>query len=67
VNDRIVVEEVYCGHEALLELLFRGYADVAQDRTGELGEETLDEVACSKLQIDEKIGDFGSGAIPSSV
>jgi hypothetical protein len=44
VNDRVVVEVVYCGHEALLELLFRGYADMAQDRTGEFGEETLDEV-----------------------
>ena len=44
MNDRIVVEVIYCGHEALLELLFRGYANMAQDRTGELGEETLDQV-----------------------
>ena len=44
MNDGIVVEVVYGSHEAVLELLLRGYADVAQDRTGELGEETLDEV-----------------------
>jgi len=34
VNDRIVVEVVYGGDEALLELLLGGDADVAQDRTG---------------------------------
>src|SRR5438046_8183638 len=31
-------------HDALLEFVFRGHADVAQDRPGELGEEALDEV-----------------------
>jgi hypothetical protein len=39
VNDRIVVEVVHGGHEAVLELLFGGDADVAQNRTGELREE----------------------------
>ena len=42
MNDRIVVEVVDGGHEAVLELLFGGDADVAQNRTGELREEALD-------------------------
>jgi hypothetical protein len=42
VNDRIVVEVVHGGHEAVLELLFGGDADVAQNGTGELREEALD-------------------------
>ncbi len=42
VNDRIVVEVVHGGHEVVLELLFGGDADVAQNRTGELREEALD-------------------------
>ena len=44
MNDRIVVEVVDGSHEAVLELLLGGYADVARDRTCELGEEALDEV-----------------------
>ena len=44
MNDRIVVEVVHGGHEAVLEFLFGGDADVAEDRTGELREEALDEV-----------------------
>jgi len=44
VNDRIVVKVVDGGHEAALELLFGSDADVEQNRTGELGEEALDEV-----------------------
>ena len=44
MNDRIVVEVVHGGHEAVLELLFGGDADVAQNRTGELREEALDKV-----------------------
>jgi hypothetical protein len=32
VNDRIVVEVVYGGREAVPELLFGAYADVAQDQ-----------------------------------
>ena len=44
MNDRIVVEVIHRGHEAVLELLLGGDADVAQDRTRELGEEALDEV-----------------------
>jgi hypothetical protein len=44
VNDGVFVEVVDGGHEALLELVFGGDADVAQDRTCELGEEALDEI-----------------------
>src|SRR5262249_10040957 len=42
VNDRIVVEVVHGGHKAVLELLFGGDADMAQNRTGDLREEALD-------------------------
>ncbi len=44
MNDGIGIEVVDGRHEALLEFLFGGDADVAQDRTGQLGEEALDEV-----------------------
>ena len=44
MNDGIRVEVVDDGHEALLEFLLGGDADVAQDRTGQLGEEALDEI-----------------------
>ena len=44
MNDGICVEVVDGGHEALLEFLLGGDADVAQDRTGQLGEEALDEI-----------------------
>jgi hypothetical protein len=40
----MAVDIVDTGHNALLELLFGGDANVAQDRSGELGEEALDEV-----------------------
>jgi hypothetical protein len=44
VNDQIVVEVVHGGHETVLELLLGRDPDVAQNRTGDLGEEALDEV-----------------------
>jgi hypothetical protein len=44
VNDRIAVEIIDRGHEAILELLLGCDADVAQDRAGEFGKETLDEI-----------------------
>ncbi len=44
MNDRVVVEVVDCGQETVIQLLLGGDADMAQDRTGKLGEETLDEV-----------------------
>ena len=40
----MLVDVVHGGHDAVLEFLFGGDADVAQDGAGELGEETLDEV-----------------------
>jgi hypothetical protein len=44
MDDRISIDVVDACHEALLEFLFGGDADVAQDRTGQLGEEALDKV-----------------------
>jgi hypothetical protein len=44
VDDRMAVEVVDAGHDAIREFLFRGDADVAEHGTRELGEETLDEV-----------------------
>src|SRR4029453_4144771 len=44
VDDWIAVEVIDRGHEALLELLFGGDTDVAQDGAGQLGEEAFDEV-----------------------
>jgi len=40
----MLVDVVHGGHDAVLELVFGGDADVAQDGAGELGEEALDEV-----------------------
>src|ERR1700704_717696 len=40
----MLVDVVHGGHDAFLELVFGGDADVAQDRASELGEEALDEV-----------------------
>ena len=44
VDDGMLVDVVHGGHDAVLEFLFGGDADVAQDGAGELGEEALDEV-----------------------
>ncbi len=44
MDDGVSVELVHGGHDAVLELLFGCDAYVAQDRAGELGEETLDEI-----------------------
>ena len=44
MNDGLSIEEVHCGHDAILEFLFGCDADVAQHGAGELGKETLDEV-----------------------
>ena len=40
----MAIDVVDTGHDALLELVLRCHPDVAQDRSGELGEEALDEV-----------------------
>src|SRR5271166_1697361 len=44
MDDGVSVELVHGGDDALLEFLFGCDSDVAQDRAGELGEETLDEI-----------------------
>jgi hypothetical protein len=44
VDDRMAIDILDTSHDAFLELLLGRYPDVAQDRTGELGEEALDEV-----------------------
>jgi hypothetical protein len=44
MDDRISIDVVDAGHDALLKFVFRGHPDMAQDGAGELGEETLDEV-----------------------
>jgi len=44
VDDGMAIDVVDTGHDALLELVLGGDADMAQDRAGELGEEALDEV-----------------------
>ena len=44
MNERIAVEIIHGGHEAILELLLRCDADVAQDGAGEFGKEALDEI-----------------------
>ena len=44
MNDRIAVEIIDRGHEAILELLLGCDADVAQDGAGEFGKEALDEI-----------------------
>ena len=40
----MAVDVLDTGHDALPKLVLRGHADVAQYRSGELGEEALDEV-----------------------
>jgi hypothetical protein len=40
----VAIDVVNAGHDALLELLFGGHPDVAQDGVGEFGEEALDEI-----------------------
>ena len=44
MNDGILVEVVHGSHDAILELLFGGDTDVAEDGAGELGKEALDEI-----------------------
>ena len=44
MDDGVAIDILDTSHDALLELLFRSYPYVAQDRAGKLGEEALDEV-----------------------
>jgi hypothetical protein len=44
VNDWIMVEVVHGSHDAILEFLFGGDTDVAEDGAGELGKKALNEI-----------------------
>ena len=44
MNNRIAVEIIHGGHEAMLELLLGGDANMPQDGTGEFRKEALDEI-----------------------
>ena len=44
MDDRVSIELVHGGDDALLEFLFRCDSDVAQDGAGKLGKEALDEI-----------------------
>ena len=44
MDDRVSIELVHCGDDALLVFLFRCDSDVAQDGAGKLGKEALDEI-----------------------
>jgi hypothetical protein len=44
VNDGILVEVVHGSHDAILEFLFGGDTDVAEDGAGELGKKALNEI-----------------------
>src|SRR5271169_4966921 len=44
MDDRVPVELVHCGDDALLEFLFRCDADVTQDGAGKLRKEALNEI-----------------------
>ena len=70
MDDEITVEEFHGSHDALLELVLGGDADMAQDRAGELGEEALDEVEPGAMlgnegELEPAVGLFGSQAFVS--
>jgi hypothetical protein len=44
VDDRVLIEVRHGSHDAILEFLFGGDSDVAQNGAGELGKEALDEI-----------------------
>ena len=44
MDDRVLVEVIHGGHDAILEFLLGCDADVTQDGAGELGEEALDQI-----------------------
>ena len=44
MEDRVSIELVHCGDDALLEFLFRCDSDVAQDGAGKVGKEALHEI-----------------------
>ena len=44
MSDGILVEVVHGSHDAILEFLFGGDTDVAEDGAGELGKKALNEI-----------------------
>ena len=44
VDDRMAIDVVDTGHDAVLEFVFRCHPDMAQDRASKFGEEALDQV-----------------------
>jgi len=44
VDDRVAIDIIDTGHDAILEFVLRCDPDVTQNRTGKLGEEALDEI-----------------------
>ena len=44
MDDRMLVDVIHGGHDAIFELLFGCNADVAQDRACKLGKEAFDQV-----------------------
>ena len=44
MDDGVSIEVIHGGDDAVLEFLFGRDADMAQDRSGELGEEAFDEI-----------------------
>ena len=44
MDDRMAIDILDTGHDALLELVLGCHPDVMQDRSGKLGEKALDEI-----------------------
>jgi hypothetical protein len=57
VNDGILVEVVHRRHDAILEFLFGGDTDVAEDGAGELGKKPstrLSQEPCFGMKVNSK-------------
>ena len=55
MNDGILVEVVHGSHDAILEFLFGGDTDVAEDRAGELGKKALkSQEPCLGVKVNSK-------------
>ena len=63
----MTIDVLDTGHDALLKLMLRSHADVAQDRSGELGEEALDEVEPGAVRGCERELEASGGRVASQV
>ena len=57
MNDGILIEVVHGSHDAILEFLFGGDTDVAEDGAGELGKKTptrLSQEPCFGVKVSSK-------------